>query len=59
MTSTDRFELGVAVVGGILGGITGFFVAKKTHPVLGTLAGVAVGALAVPATVEVVKSAKP
>jgi uncharacterized protein YcfJ len=57
VTSQDKLDLTVAIVGGIIGGIVGHFVSKKSHPVVGTIAGVAVGALAVPGTVEAVRQA--
>lgn len=55
MTSDDKKDLGFAVFASIVGGVVGYYVTKKTHPVVGTIVGVAVGAIAVPATVEAVK----
>ena len=58
MTSREAGELGLAVLGSILGGIAGYYVGKKTHRVLGTAVGLGVGAVAFPAVVEVINKAK-
>jgi len=58
MTSAEKTELGFAIFASVIGGIVGYFVGKKSHPVVGTTAGVFVGALVVPATVQAVKAAR-
>jgi len=55
MTSGDKRELGFAIFASVIGGIVGYAVTKKSHPVVGTVAGVFVGALIVPATAEALK----
>jgi outer membrane lipoprotein SlyB len=55
VTPADKADLAIAVFGSIVGGILGFFVTKKTHPVVGTTAGVIVGAILVPGAAEAVR----
>jgi hypothetical protein len=52
LTPREKRDLGVSVIGGAVGGFVGYFAGRKTHPVVGILVGLSVGALFFPAAVE-------
>jgi outer membrane lipoprotein SlyB len=54
LTPREKRDLGVSVAGGAFGGLVGYFVGRKTHPVVGLLVGLGVGAILSPAVIEAV-----
>ena len=55
MTSREKQDLLLALVGSLVGGTVGYFVGKKTHPVVGTTVGVLTGAILFPGAAEGVR----
>jgi hypothetical protein len=55
VTNLEKQDLALAAAGGLTGALVGFFVSKKTHEVVGTIAGVLVGSILLPGAVEGVK----
>jgi hypothetical protein len=58
VTSADKIDLGLALLGSLVGGFVGYHVEKKTHPVVGVTTGVLVGAILFPGAVEGIKRLK-
>jgi len=55
VTRDDKIDLGLALLGSLVGGFVGYHVEKKTHPVVGVTTGVLVGAILFPGAVEGIK----
>jgi hypothetical protein len=58
LTPREKYDLGLAVLGSVVGATTGYFVKRQSHPVVGTVVGLGVGLLLFPAVVEVATGGK-